>query len=161
MREVSPVFHLEPFDVWLIFDFDGVKRVLTDHHAFSSDLSNVPGSGNPGEWFIFFDPPRHTKLRALISRAFTPRVVENLEPRIREISRELLDQTIERGEMDLAAEFSLPLPMRVIAELLGIPTAEWPRYKRWSDAILQLANTFLGGEDAARVVAEYRVVTAE
>ncbi len=105
MRESSPVLHLAPFDLWMIFDFDGVKRALVDHDAFSSDLAHVPGQGNPGEWFIFFDPPRHTKLRALISKAFTPRVVANLEPRIRELSRELLDRSIERGEMDLAADF--------------------------------------------------------
>src|SRR5437773_5485891 len=83
-----------------------------------------------GEWFLFFDPPRHTKLRALISKAFTPRVVANLEPRIRELSRQLLDRTIERGEMDLPADFSVPLPMLMIAEILGVPMADWPRYKR-------------------------------
>jgi cytochrome P450 len=161
MREVSPVFHLEPFDVWLIFDFEGVKRVLTDNDAFSSDLSHVPGSGNPGEWFIFFDPPRHTKLRALISKAFTPRVVANLEPRIREMSRKLLEQACERGEMDLTASFSVPLPMQVIAEMLGVPADEWPRYKRWSDVILKLANTFSKDEESARTIREYRDVTAE
>src|ERR1700751_5227696 len=120
MRQHAPVFHLTPFDLWLFFDFEGVKRALVDHDVFSSDLSHASGHGNPGEWFIFFDPPRHTKLRALIAKAFTPRVVANLEPRIREISRELLDQTIERGEMDLAADFSIPLPMMVIAQMLGI-----------------------------------------
>ena len=161
MRANAPVFHLEPFDFWMIFDFDGVKRTLMDHDAFSSDLSHVPGSGNPGEWFIFFDPPRHSKLRALISKAFTPRVVADLEPRIREMSRQLLDQAIERGEMDLAGEFSVPLPMQVIAELLGVPAAEWPRYKRWSDVILRLANTVSKDEEAARTVAEYAAVTAE
>ena len=161
MRANAPVFHLEPFDFWMIFDFDSVKRTLMDHDAFSSDLSHVPGSGNPGEWFIFFDPPRHSKLRALISKAFTPRVVANLEPRIREMSRQLLDQAIERGEMDLAVEFSVPLPMQVIAELLGVPAAEWPRYKRWSDVILRLANTVSKDEEAARPVAEYAAVTAE
>ncbi len=160
-RNSSPVFYHEAFGVWMIFDFADVKRTLMDHDDFSSDLSHVPGRGSPGEWFIFFDPPRHSKLRALISKAFTPRIVADLEPRIRELSRELLDETIERGEMDLAAEFSVPLPMRVIAELLGIPTAEWPRYKRWSDAILLLANTILGGEEAARSVGEYRAITAE
>jgi cytochrome P450 len=87
MRSGSPVFHLAPFDIWMIFDFEGVKQALVDHEVFSSDLSYAPGHGNPGRWFIFFDPPRHTKLRALISKAFTPRVVANLEPRIRELSR--------------------------------------------------------------------------
>src|SRR4051812_46085418 len=93
LRSGSPVF-LPAFDLWLILDYEGVKRALADHRAFSSDLSLVPGHGNPGEWFIFFDPPRHTKLRALISKAFTPRAVAALEPRIRELSRQLLDQTI-------------------------------------------------------------------
>jgi cytochrome P450 len=161
MRSGSPVFHLPPFDLWIILDFEGVKRALVEHDVFSSDLAHAPGHGNPGEWFIFFDPPRHTKLRALISRAFTPRVVANLEPRIRELSRQLLDQTIERGEMDLAADFAVPLPMLVIAEMLGVPTAEWPRYRRWSDVILKLANTVSGDEEATRTVTEYRAVTAE
>ena len=85
MRAASPVFHLAPFDLWMVFDFEGVKRALVDHDAFSSDLARIPGQGNPGEWFLFFDPPRHTKLRALIAKAFTPRTVANLEPRIREL----------------------------------------------------------------------------
>ncbi len=161
MRSGSPVFRFPPFDLWMIFDFEGVKRALVEHDAFSSDLSHAPGHGNPGEWFLFFDPPRHTKLRALISRAFTPRVVANLEPRIRELSRQLLDRTIECGEMDLAADFAVPLPMLVIAEMLGVPAADWPRYKRWSDVILKLANTISTDEEAARTVQEYRAVTAE
>jgi cytochrome P450 len=161
MRSGSPVFHLPPFDLWMLFDFEGVKRALADHDAFSSDLSHAPGGGNPGEWFLFFDPPRHTKLRALISRAFTPRVVANLEPRIRELSRQLLDQAIERGAMDLAADFAVPLPMLVIAEMLGVPAEDWPRYRRWSDVILKLANTFSRDEEAARTVQDYRAVTAE
>jgi cytochrome P450 len=77
MRRRSPVFHLAAFDLWMIFDFDGVKRALVDHGAFSSDLSHVPGRGNPRAWFLFFDPPRRTNLRALISKAFTLRVVDS------------------------------------------------------------------------------------
>src|SRR6266404_2429964 len=161
MRSGSPVFHLPPFDLWMIFDFEGVRRALMEHDTFSSDLSHAPGQGNPGEWFIFFDPPRHTKLRALISKAFTPRVVANLEPRIRELSRQLLDQRIEGGAMDLAADFAVPLPMLVIAELLGVPAADWPRYKRWSDVILKIAGSFTRDAEAARIIEDYRAVTAE
>ena len=160
MRSVSPVLYVAPFDLWMIFDFDGVKRALADHDAFSSNLSLAPGHGNPGEWFIFFDPPRHTKLRALIAKAFTPRVVANLEPRIRELSRQLLDEVIERGEMDLPADFAVPLPMRVIAEMIGVPAAELPRYKRWSDAIVKIANT-VSKDEAAQTIQEFRAVTAE
>ena len=160
VRNASPVF-LAPFDLWMVFDFAGVQRVLADHSVFSSDLSHVPGQGNPGEWFIFFDPPRHTKLRALIAKAFTPRVAANLEPRIRELSCELLNEMIELGEVDLVEAFSGPLPMRVIAELLGIPASDWPRYKRWSDAILKIANTFAPGAETDRVIQEFRAVTGE
>jgi cytochrome P450 len=161
MRAGSPVFHLAPLDLWMIFDFDGVRRALVDHDAFSSDLSLVPGQGNPGQWFIFFDPPRHTKLRALISKAFTPRVVAGLEPRVRELSRQLLDEAIERGEMDLANDFAVPLPMRVIAEMLGFPGADGPRYRRWSDVILTIANTISKDQAAAKAINDYREVTAE
>ncbi len=156
LRSSSPVFHVPPpFDAWLIFDYEGVKRALNDHDAFSS---RVPA---PRNWFIFFDPPQHTKLRALISRAFTPRVVANLEPRIRELARQLLDQTIERGEMDLAADFSVPLPMKVIAEMIGIPAADWPRFKCWNDGILKLSYASSGGEVAVAAVSEFDAVTAE
>src|ERR1043165_897212 len=91
MREGWTIFYHELFGIWMIFDYEGVKRALMDHDVFSSDLSHVPGSGNPSEWFIFFDPPRHTKLRALIAKVFTPPMLANWESRIRELSRQLLD----------------------------------------------------------------------
>lgn len=71
------------------------------------------------------DPPRHSQLRAIIQRAFPPRSIANLEPRIRELSRQLLNQLIERGEMDRVEDFAVPLPMMVIAEMLGFPAPEW------------------------------------
>jgi cytochrome P450 len=158
MRARSPVLHVPPpFDMWMVFDYDGVKRVLSDHETFSSQ---VPA---PKDWFIFFDPPRHTKLRGLITRAFTPRVVANLEPRIRELSRTFLDRHIERGEMDLNDNYSVPLPMMVIAEMVGIPVAEWPRFKRWSDVILKLSYTMRGldADEGLKRSAEYHAVTGE
>jgi len=154
LRAAAPVLHVPQFDAWLVFDYDGVKRVLSDCDTFSSSVPAPP-------WFIFLDPPRHTRLRALVTRAFTPRSVANLEPRIRELSRGLLDPVIDLGEMDLAADFAIPLPMNVIAELLGIPPADHPRYKRWSDGILNLSQSLFRGEDEARAVEEYAAVTAE
>jgi cytochrome P450 len=162
MRAGAPVLHVPPANLWMIFDYDGVKRALYDHETFSSRASPPGPTGAPLDWLIFFDPPRHTKLRALIMRAFTPRVIANLEPRIRELSSELLDQTIERGEMDLCADFSVPLPMMVIAEMLGIPIADRPQFKRWSDVLLSLAETISGSEEtAARVGQEFGEVTVE
>jgi len=112
------------------------------HETFSSA---VPA---PPNWFIFMDPPAHTKLRALISRAFTPRMIVNLEPLIRDLSRELLDRVMHRGEMDVAADFSVPLAIRVIATMIGIPADDWPRFKRWSDGILKLSYARSGGQEA-------------
>ncbi len=77
VRSTSPVLHDPQSDLWMIFDYDGVKRALNDPDAFSSRAA--PSGGGALDWFIFFDPPRHTKLRALIMRAFTPRSVASLE----------------------------------------------------------------------------------
>jgi cytochrome P450 len=155
-RNISPVVRVPPpFDAWMIFDYDGVKRALYDQAVFSS---LVPA---PKNWFIFSDPPSHTKLRGLIVRAFTPRVVANLESRIRELSRELLDKAIQRSEMDLAVDYAVPLPMKVIAEVIGIPAADWSRFRGWSDAILKISFSRTGGEEASRGLEEFQAVTIE
>ncbi|HLJ10150.1 MAG TPA: hypothetical protein VKU82_03120, partial [Planctomycetaceae bacterium] len=72
-------------------------------------------------------------------RAFTPGMIAGLEPRIRDISRELLEPHAGRGEMDLAADYAVPLAMQVIAGMIGIPTRDWARFRCWSDIILKLA----------------------
>jgi cytochrome P450 len=95
LRKSAPVFHNPQADVWMIFDYAGVKQALNDPETFSSRAA--PKGGGPLGWLIFFDPPRHTKLRGLIAMAFTPRAVASLEPRIRELSRGLLDQAIPRS----------------------------------------------------------------
>ncbi|WP_437967891.1 cytochrome P450 [Sorangium sp. So ce260] len=159
MRSSSPVLHVAPLDLWMIFDFEGVKRALTDHDAFSSAVT--PPTGKAPEWIVFSDPPRHSKLRGIVQRAFTPRSIAALEPRIRELSRELLDQRIEHGMMDLAADYAGPLPTMVIAEMIGIPTEDRARFMRWSEAIVNLSHTISGGEEAARVVSEHAAVKEE
>ncbi len=156
LRQASPALRVPPpFDAWMVFDHEGVKRVLSDHETFSSRVRA------PKNWFNFQDAPEHTKLRALISRAFTSRSIAHLEPRIQELSRRLLDPLIGRGEMDLAADYAGPLPMMVIAEMIGIPAAEWSRFKGWSDAILRISYSRSGDEDAARVMADFRATTDE
>ncbi|MEY2427202.1 MAG: hypothetical protein QOJ40_87 [Verrucomicrobiota bacterium] len=156
MRTHSPALYVPPpFDGWLIFDYEGVKRALNDHEAFSSA---VPA---PPHWFNFMDPPAHSKLRALISRAFTPRMLANLEPLIRQLSRQLLDSVIEREEVDLAEDFSVPLPMQVIATMVGIPASDWARFKRWSDGILRISYARSGGAEAEEALRELQRVTAE
>jgi cytochrome P450 len=152
LRRGSPLVHLPGPDLWAIFDYEGVRRALTDHEAFRS---NVGGSrGVVFEWLLFTDPPRHAKLRALVTRAFTPRSVADLEPRVRAISRELIDRVVERGELDLAADFAVPLPLMIVAEMVGIPPEEWPRFKRWADSIIDLGNTIVGSDEASRAASD-------
>jgi cytochrome P450 len=156
IRETHPVLRIPPpFNAWAIFDYQGVKRVMNDHETFSS---KVPA---PRNWFLFQDPPAHTKLRALVTKAFTPGSIANLEPRIRALAQGLLDKQIHRGGMDLAADFSVPLPMMVIAEMIGFPASDWPRLNRWSDVILQLSHTRSGNVDSAKALADFGTVTKE
>lgn len=156
VRNHSPTFYVPPpFDGWLIFDYEGVNRVLSDQVMFSSC---VPA---PRNWFIFHDPPSHTRMRALISRAFTPGMIAGLEPHIRKLSQRLLDQVIERGTMDLALEYAVPLPMQVIAGMIGIPDSDWPIFKNWSDTILRLSHARSGGEEAQNSTRDFGQVTNE
>lgn len=159
LRRASPVIRDPATDVWFLFDYEGVKRALTDHDAWSSVVS--PPGTMVAEWMVFADPPRHNKLRALVQKAFTPRAVADLEPKIRLISRELLAPFRARGEMDLVGDYAIPLPLRVIAEMLGAPAADQPRFRRWSDVVMMLGYTVAGGDQAARAHQEFAVVTAE
>jgi cytochrome P450 PksS len=82
------------------------------------------------------DPPDHTRLRSLVSKAFTPRMIEQLRPRIQQVADELLDAVQAQGRMDLIADFAFPLPITVISEMLGIPTADRLRFRSWSQTIV-------------------------
>lgn len=146
LRASAPVFHDPTSRLWLVLDYENAKRVLSEPATFSSRYGP--------DWMSFADPPRHTKLRALVSKAFTPRSVAALEPRIRELCRELLDGVAAQGEIDLVADFAAPLPMLVIAELLGIPAEDRSRFQRWTDAILAMSYTIAGPSAAARAATE-------
>lgn len=150
-----PVLHLpKPWNAWLIFDYESVRRVLDDHETFSSRLLA------PDTWFSFLDPPAHTTLRALVSTAFTPEATRRLEADVRRLSSDLLDRLTGRRDVDLAAEFSVPLTMRVIADLIGIPSHDWETFKRWSDAILMLSYN-VPGRASARIEREFAAVSEE
>jgi len=152
-RRVAPVFREPRSGIWMVFDYEGVRRVLTEHEAFSSR--------HGPDWMNFSDPPRHSKLRALVSKAFTPRSIVNLEPRIRELSRGLLDRVAGRGGMDVAADLAVPLPMLVIAEMLGIPPADRERFVRWNDVLLDMGQAVVGSPETGAVVGRYTAATAE
>ena len=90
------------------------------------------------------DPPTQTRLRRLVSRDFTPRRIRELEPRIREIAKNLIDAAERKGEFDVMADLANPLPVMVISDLLGVPQEDYHRFKSWSDKIVEADNTLPG-----------------
>ncbi len=100
---------------------------------------------------LFQDPPHHDRLRGLVNKAFTPRAVEAMGPRITEITNELLDGLEGRDGFDVIADFSAPLPTIVIAEMLGVDPKDQKKFKTWSDIAIQGFNPFLSEEKRAQV----------
>ncbi len=135
MRATQPVFKHPEWGGWQVFRYADVSRVLTEYATFSS-ASFDDGTDPIGSSIIQMDPPRHRQLRNLVTQAFTPRMVAQLEPRITAITNELLDKVAGKGHMDVVADLAYPLPVTVIAELLGIPAELREDFKRWSDAIV-------------------------
>jgi len=137
MRRTHPVAFNEHDGTWNVFRYDDIQAVLADYTSFSSRRNlNPRAQGEPrSPSLLTTDPPRHRQLRDLVSRAFTPRAVAALEPRIRALAHQLLDRVAEQGQMDLMEDFATPLPVIVIAEMLGIPVEDRAAFKRWSDAL--------------------------
>lgn len=161
MRQRMPVAFDDQGHFLSVFGYDDVQRVLSDYEHFSSRFIGG-GSQDPlDNSLISTDPPRHNQLRALVSQAFTPRAINQLAPRIEAISRELLDEVTERGEADIVRDFAYPLPVTVIAELLGIPVADRARFKRWSDAIVSSGGSAMSHGDAEREMGEYFIWSIE
>lgn len=138
LREQDPVHQLGGTGFWGVSRYDDVVHVLKNPQIFSS--RNMPSANmataNPVRTIINSDPPDHTLMRNLVNRAFTPRMVADLEPRIREITRALLVPMLERGTTDLVADLTIPLPVTIIAEILGVDPDRGDDFKRWSNAVV-------------------------
>jgi cytochrome P450 len=134
MRESAPVFLDPRSHNWSVFKYNDVQRVLSEHSVFSSQF--IGSDQLLDASMISMDPPRHRQLRMLVTLAFTPRTIARLEPRITEIVNELLDKVAPQGKMDVINDLSTPLPVTVIAELLGIPLADRANFKLWSDQLV-------------------------
>src|SRR5262249_45740154 len=112
----------------------------------------------PEKSLIASDPPLHTRMRNLVSRAFTPKRVAELEPRIREISIELIEDMLRKDELDLTEDLSAPLPVTVIAEMLGVEPARRRDFKRWSDDTVNSSSLSLADAEPARLEASVRAL---
>ncbi|MBT5773421.1 MAG: cytochrome P450 [Dehalococcoidia bacterium] len=142
-REDSPLVWSDEVQAWLVTGFDEAKAVLTDHQTFSSKNSVFGGPQVEHPEFpsmINMDEPEHKKLRALVAQAFTPRMIEEAwEPRIREYVAELLDAVEARGngELEVVGDLAFPLPVQMIAEIIGVPPQMFEQFKVWSNRIAQ------------------------
>ncbi len=144
-RRNGPVRYNDAQQAWELYDHADVARVLSDPATFSSDFSGLAPSQEDFDLFIKgditgVDPPKHRKLRNLVSQALTPKMVAALRPSIRARTEDLLDALDGAERFDLVDALADPLPIMVIAEMLGIPVDDWPLLRGW-------ATTMLGSDD--------------
>jgi len=123
---------------WALMKFADVYGALRDHETFSSARPLV-GTAYPPLVLVFDDPPRHTRFRRLVNKAFSLKRVEALTPWITNVANELLDEA-SAAELDVVQHYTVPLPVKVIARLLGIPGDDYEIFKRWSDAFISLVS---------------------
>lgn len=151
MRRTEPVQYSERFRSWFVLRHDDVSEAFRDPRFSSDRISGFveaklqDPSVDEGlrrtfavlaRWMVFKDPPDHSRLRRLVSRAFTPRAVEEMRGRIEHSAQDLLDDIVEAGgEADLVSAFAFPIPAIVIAEMLGVPPGDRDRFKVWSDQL--------------------------
>jgi cytochrome P450 len=171
LRARDPVHRSRLMQAWLFSRYADVDTILRDHRHFSSDprkrppsrgqRASLPNVEEPS--MLFLDPPDHTRLRALVNKAFTPRAVAALEPHIRELMTTLLDAVENPSAFDLMAAVAKPLPVIVIAEMLGIPPEDRAQFAVWSDQRARILEPTLSPDEretadaAMRALDEYLV----
>jgi cytochrome P450 len=137
MREDAPVWFSERYGFWALFRHEDVLRAHRDWQTFSStrgvDLATLTTGRPVPESIIMMDPPEHDRLRALVSRVFTPRAVSALEPMVREVIRGYFDAVDGRAQFDLVAEVAAPFPVEIISRMLGVPPADRQQIRHWID----------------------------
>jgi len=159
LRAEAPVWRLTMLSeeaAWLVTRYDDVALVLRDER-FVKDAANAltPGQAANRPWFrklkvfqtmqrnmVNLDPPDHSRLRALVGKAFTPRLIEQMRQRVQTLTDELLDNVQDRGHMDLIRDYALPLPATIIAEMLGVPVEDRHKFHRWSNAMMTISSNW-------------------
>ncbi|HEX4995121.1 MAG TPA: cytochrome P450 [Methylomirabilota bacterium] len=178
LRAEDPVHH-SPLGFWVLTRYPDVMAMLRDPRLIKEPIAAFVaarfGMAAPppglGLSMLDRDPPDHTRLRGLVSKAFTPKALESLRPHIQQIVDDLLADAAGKGQMDLIEEFAYPLPVRVICEMLGVPVKDHERFKAWGldiarglDAIMLPPDSEVGQRSVSgrRALAEYfRALIAE
>lgn len=149
LRVKDPVHRMRLVDGWVLTRYEDVQAMLLDHQRFSNWGA---GAGErqytKDRSMLDLDPPDHTRLRSLVSKAFTPRSVTALKPRIEAIVEELLDSVDGEEQFDLIDSFAFPLPVIVIAEMLGVPAQDLEQFKDWSNDIVLSLEPILTREQS-------------
>ncbi len=163
LRNEDPVHWDSLLHTWVVTRYEDVVAVLRELSADRTPTPELlesiglsalsPMARVMAKQVLFLDPPSHTRIRSLASAAFTPRRVQALREHIQEIASRLLDKAEPKGSMDVIADFALPLPAIVTAEMLGVPASDYPQLKKWTEDFMEiLANFQHNPERAARAV---------
>ena len=155
MRDEQPVWR-DTYGIWHVFRYADVTYAISDAQVFSSDVGRVLPIGEKFSQgnLLRTDPPRHHLLRRLVGAAFSPKVVTGLIPRIAEVTGELLDATGGAAEFDLVSALAYPLPVTVIAELLGLPISDRELFRTWADRLFNRDMADPNDPELARKVDE-------
>ena len=168
LREEAPLYHNGEQGFWALSRHEDViagfrnPAQLSNRFGVSLDPAAYGPEAHRAMSFLGMDPPRHTRMRSLVSKGFTPRRVADLEARIHQIATDHLDAALQREEFDFVADLAGLLPMDVISEMLGLPTGDRVELRRLSDAALSRAETVIAANEATciyllpRVFSEYR-----
>jgi len=140
LRDHAPVYRNDELDFYAVSRFDDIVAASVDHETYSSAKGTVlemdPSMIEALPIIIFMDPPRQTRLRRLVSKAFTPARIAALEPLIRSIAVELLDRFAAAGQCEFIAEFAARLPIAVISTMIGVPREDRDMVREWTDEAL-------------------------
>ncbi len=146
LREDQPAYYNDTYDFWALSRHADVVKASRHPELFSS-AQGVGPDKSYGLSMITNDPPTHTRLRKLVHKAFTPMMINRYTDRIQTIIDDLLDDIEAKGEFDLIDDFAIPLPVTVIAEILGIPAEDQADFKRWSDDVIHFIGGTANGKD--------------
>jgi len=156
LRRETPIFFHPDLALWFFCEYEDVQAILRDRR-FGRALPEpvtpqnpTPFEGMHANSLMEMEPPGHTRLRGLVNKVFTPARVEGLRSKIQQVADDLIDSILPRGEMDLLKDFAEPLPVTVIAELLGIPKMDRWRLRPWSQNIVTMYELAPTGEAGAR-----------
>jgi len=140
LREKSPVHHVQEHDIWVVSRYDDLVKAVRNTGVFSSNQGNSY-ERRPVPMLVGLDPPEHTRVRRLVARHWTPRAIALLAPRVERLVSEILDAALVKGDCDFLVDVCEPLPVTLIAEIMGVPSEDWPAFRRWSDAtVAQMAG---------------------